>query len=231
LVSTPPARLELGSSEVSEIPVELNSAKFDLTMVIDEGKESAGVALNYNSDLFEAATIRRMLEHYEHLLEAIVADANQPIWTLPMNRTSGTDFPRNASDAADVAAFPALGAERVSRALVLPRTELEQAIASAWQAVLGIDQVSVHDNFFDLGGYSLLAVQLLLRLHTELGLDLELLHLFQFPTIDSLVHFLHTGYNFEVKLRGTRERADKQKSAVQKLRKEHTPWRKMHSME
>ena len=231
LVSTPTVRLELGSSEVSEISVELDSAKFDLTMVIDEGKESAGVALNYNSDLFEAATIRRMLEHYEHLLEAIVADANQPIWTLPMNRTSGTDFPRNASDAADVAVFPALGAERVSRALVLPRTELEQAIASAWQAVLGIDQVSVHDNFFDLGGYSLLAVQLLLRLHTELGLDLELLHLFQFPTIDSFVHFLHAGYNFEVKLRGTRERAGRQKSAVQKLRKEHTPWQKTHSME
>jgi amino acid adenylation domain-containing protein len=231
LISTPTARLELGSSEVSQMPVELDSAKFDLTMVIDEGNESAGVALNYNSDLFEAATIRRMLEHYERLLEAIVADADQPVWTLPMNRTSGTDLPRNASDAADVAVFPALGAERVSRALVLPRTELEQAIASAWQAVLGIDQVSVHDNFFDLGGYSLAAVQLLLRLQNELGLDLELLHLFQFPTIDSLVHFLHTGYNFEVKLRGTRERAGRQKSAVQKLRKEHTPWQKTHSME
>ncbi len=231
LVSTPTARLQLGSSEASEMSVELDSAKFDLTMVVDEGKEAAAFGLNYNSGLFEAATIQRMLEDYEHLLQAIVTDADQPVWTLPVNGISGTELPRNARDTSEVLAFPALGEERVSKVPVLPRNELEQAIASAWQAVLGVDQVSVHDNFFDLGGYSLLAVQLLLRLHTELGLDLNLLHLFQFPTIDSLVHFLHTGYNFEVKLRGTRERAGKQKSAVQKLRKEHTPWRRTDSME
>jgi len=217
LVSTPPARLELGQSETSEVLVDLDTSKFDLAMVVDEGKDSAAVALNYNTDLFEANTIRRMLAQYEHLLEGIVADPDQPVRTLPMENALDRDLPHNPYQAADAAGLPAVGEERVNNVLVLPRNELEQAIATVWRAVLGRDQVGVHDNFFDLGGYSLLAVEVLLRLRAELSLDLELLHLFQFPTIDTLVRFLQTGYNFEMKFRGTRERAGKQRKAVKKF--------------
>ena len=42
------------------------------------------IGLNYSKDLFEAETIRHMLEHYERLLEGVVADADQPVWALPM---------------------------------------------------------------------------------------------------------------------------------------------------
>jgi acyl carrier protein len=219
LVSTPPARLELGRAESSEVTVDMDTSKFDLAMVVDEGKHSATVALNYNTDLFEAETIRRMLAYYEHLLEGIVADPDQPVWTLPMESALDQDLPGKPSEPAAVKVLHEVGEERVNSLLVLPRTELEQTIAAVWRTVLGRDQVGVHDNFFDLGGYSLLAVQLLLRLRTELSLELELVHLFQFPTISTLVRFLQTGYNFEIKFRGTRERAGKQRNAVQKFRR------------
>jgi len=119
-------------------------------MVVDEGKDSAAVALNYNTDLFEANTIRRMLAQYEHLLEGIVADPDQPVRTLPMENALDRDLPHNPYQAADAAGLPAVGEERVNNVLVLPRNELEQAIATVWRAVLGRDQVGVHDNFFDL---------------------------------------------------------------------------------
>jgi acyl carrier protein len=137
-------------------------------------------------------------------------------------------MPQNARGDVDRAALSILGPEQLAREFVLPRTELEQTIAAAWRAVLGEDHIGVHDSFFDLGGHSLLAIQLLQKLRAELGLEIELLHLFQFPTIDSLVRFLRAGYNFDGKSRDTRERAGKQKSAVEKLRRMHTPWTETH---
>jgi len=116
-----------------------------------------------------------------------------------------------------------LGQEQLTGEFVLPRTELEKNIADAWQAALGVDQVGVYDNFFDLGGHSLRMIQVHQKLRAELAVDIELLHLFQFPTIDSLVRFLHAGYNFDGKSRETRDRAGRQKSAIQKLRRTPTP--------
>ncbi|MFP2903195.1 phosphopantetheine-binding protein, partial [Corallococcus sp. 4LFB] len=67
-----------------------------------------------------------------------------------------------------------------------PQSALEVQLASAWQAVLRLDKVGVHDNFFDLGGNSLLMVQLHTRLREALKLDVPLVELFQAPTIRSL---------------------------------------------
>jgi hypothetical protein len=73
---------------------------------------------------------------------------------------------------------------------VPPRTRLERLIAQVWQRVLGIETVGAHDNFFDLGGHSLLMV----RAHEELcetwTEPLAITDLFRFPTVRSLAAFL-----------------------------------------
>ncbi len=69
---------------------------------------------------------------------------------------------------------------------VPPRTPLEEQIAAIWRQVMGVEQVGVHDNFFDLGGHSLLAVRLLARIRRQLGRDLPLASLFAGPTIAHL---------------------------------------------
>lgn len=158
-------------------------------------------------------------------------DNKLPPFMVPNIFIALRQLPQNARGGVDRAALSALGPERLAREFVPPRTELEQTIAATWQAVLGLENVGVHDNFFDLGGHSLLAIQLHQKLLAALGLEIELLHLFQFPTIDSLVRFLHAGYNFDGKSRDTRERAGRQKSAVQKLRKTHIPWTETHLTE
>jgi acyl carrier protein len=56
---------------------------------------------------------------------------------------------------------------------VEPRTPLERRIAEAWKDALGVGRVSVHDNFFDIGGHSLLSMRVLARLEKELGLRLS----------------------------------------------------------
>ena len=62
----------------------------------------------------------------------------------------------------------------VSAAFVAPASELERSLAELWQDALGIESVGVHDDFFELGGNSLLATQLVSRLRDEFGLELRL---------------------------------------------------------
>jgi acyl carrier protein len=62
---------------------------------------------------------------------------------------------------------------RLEEAFVAPRTSLETLIAEIWQDVLGVDRVGRYDNFFDLGGHSLLSMQVVARLEKKLGLGVN----------------------------------------------------------
>jgi acyl carrier protein len=101
-------------------------------------------------------------------------------------------FPRLANGKIDRRALPAPTGHRpeLQKKLVAPRTELEATLAELWREVLKLDEVGIDDNFFDLGGNSLLMVQIH-RLHRErLGPDISITDLFQFPTIASLARHL-----------------------------------------
>jgi thioester reductase-like protein len=88
------------------------------------------------------------------------------------------DSARSREDAPARHPRPALDNPYVS-----PATEQEGKVAEIWQDVLGIDQVGVHDNFFDLGGHSLLATQLFFRLRQTFRTELPLKVLFEAPTV------------------------------------------------
>jgi len=71
-----------------------------------------------------------------------------------------------------------------------PRSELEQQLTRLFAEMLGIDRVGIHDNFFDLGGNSLVATQLLSRLRDELAVETPLRTLFEAPTAAQLARAL-----------------------------------------
>ncbi|HVR97902.1 MAG TPA: amino acid adenylation domain-containing protein, partial [Thermoanaerobaculia bacterium] len=74
--------------------------------------------------------------------------------------------------------------------LVPPRNETEAVIARIWQQVLQRDKVGVHDNFFDLGGQSLLLLQVHTRVCETFASEVSVLDLFQHPTVSSLAGLL-----------------------------------------
>lgn len=82
-------------------------------------------------------------------------------------------LPMNDSGNVDRAALPSpFGATRHAER-VRPRTANEQLIASIWEDVLGVADISVHDNFFDVGGHSLLTVQVVARLEKRVGVRIN----------------------------------------------------------
>jgi aryl carrier-like protein len=85
---------------------------------------------------------------------------------------------------------PDLAVSEESEGFVAPQTELERVIAVAWQEVLELERVGIHDNFFDLGGNSVHVIQVHNKLRETLGQDLTIVKLFEHTTVHSLSKFL-----------------------------------------
>jgi amino acid adenylation domain-containing protein len=101
-----------------------------------------------------------------------------------------------------------------------PRTEAERVVAEVWQRLLEVEQVGIHDNFFDLGGHSLLLVRAHAALRETFGRDLPLVALFQHPTVSALAEYLSKGEGEgdAHALRQTQERAETRRRLTQQQR-------------
>ena len=73
-----------------------------------------------------------------------------------------------------------------------PQTPLQIAVADIWRELLGVDQVGLHDDFFDLGGHSLLATQVVSRIHDRFKIRVSLRSLFEAKTVADLAERLET---------------------------------------
>ena len=76
-----------------------------------------------------------------------------------------------------------LGQHAPAEQQAAPQTETERTVARIWQELLGVPQLGIHDNFFDLGGYSLLATRIVSRTSDAFGIELPMRSLFEAPTI------------------------------------------------
>lgn len=99
-------------------------------------------------------------------------------------------------------------------AYVIPRTEVERIIAAVWQEVLHVEKVGLHDNFFDLGGHSLLMPQVQSQLQKVLHTDISLIEMFRYPDIASLTKYLSQEQSELSSFQQIHDRAKKQKEAI-----------------
>ena len=154
--------------------------QFDLGLnVIDDG-EALVLECDYNADLFDPATIEHWLGELESLLEVI---AGEPMVCIE---------PLTARLRKNIARVPAHAAktDRAEARSSAPQTETQTRLAALWREVLGVPDVGTADNFFALGGYSLLALRLYGRIEQEFGVRLPLPTLFQAPTLRALADVL-----------------------------------------
>jgi amino acid adenylation domain-containing protein/non-ribosomal peptide synthase protein (TIGR01720 family) len=112
-----------------------------------------------------------------HMVPSVIV----PLDTLPLTPNGKVD--RRALPAPD-------GRPELEAPYIAPRNAVEQVLAGIWAQVLGVDRVGAEDNFFDLGGGSILSIGVMSRIRAVLGKALSPRQLFDTPTITGLAHAL-----------------------------------------
>lgn len=106
-----------------------------------------------------------------------------PEYMVPAEFISIENIPITANGKVDRAALPKPSGKRHAEIYVGPRTPVEEELVKILAPLLRLDRVGVNDNFFLLGGHSLLGTQLIARVSETFGVDLTLLKLFDHPTV------------------------------------------------
>jgi amino acid adenylation domain-containing protein len=114
-----------------------------------------------------------------------------PEYMIPTAFVALKALPLTPAGKLDRAALPAPEGARpeLETPFVAPRTDAEQKIAGIWRQVLGVEMVGADDNFFDLGGHSLLVVRAHAKLREAFGHDISLVDVFKYPTVRSLAQY------------------------------------------
>jgi amino acid adenylation domain-containing protein len=119
--------------------------------------------------------------------------ASLPAYMLPTAFVMLENFPLLPNGKIDREALPRPEQNRPSLDVGFqgPRSPLEESIAKTWGEVLKLDRVGIHDNFFELGGHSLLGAKLISNLKRSLNCELNLIDVFQSPTVERLAQVIY----------------------------------------
>lgn len=123
-------------------------------------------------------------------LRAYLAD-RLPDFMIPPVFVVQPSFPLTLSGKIDRNALPEPDGVRINLSdYVAPRTPAEELLADIWAQVLGVERVGLNDNFFDLGGHSLVTMQLVSRIRKALGIELPLAEVFQAGTLAEMAELV-----------------------------------------
>ena len=146
--------------------------------------------------------------------------ARLPDYMLPAATIALEQFPLTANGKVDRRALPAPEGSRpeLTTDYVAPEAELERSIAAIWQETLKLEQVGVHDNFFDLGGHSLNLIHVHGKLKASLSRDIPMVDMFKYPTVHTLAaHLGGATDDTTPKVEDTADRAQAGKSRLAQL--------------
>jgi amino acid adenylation domain-containing protein len=118
-----------------------------------------------------------------------------PDYMIPAHFIKLEQLPLTTSGKVDYHALPTLDLDQLDQNTTeeSPRDQIEQMMLNLWEEVLGQTSISVQDNFFEIGGHSLLAIRLFSRIERELGQRLPIITIFQTPTIEGLAEIIRSG--------------------------------------
>ena len=111
-----------------------------------------------------------------------------PDYMVPASITALSSFPLNANGKLDRVALAERQASSSSRVLGEdpPLTPTEETLTRIWRELLGVDEIDPDDDFFDLGGHSLMATQVVVQMTHDLGAEIPLRLMFEQPTIRAI---------------------------------------------
>jgi len=171
--------------ELSEIEIVLQQSEFVQQAIVLAKKDHTG------SNRLVAYLVPRQDFNRPNLI-AYLKD-RLPEYMIPTSWVSLERFPLTANGKIDKKELPEPDADEVTKDYIAPRNEVEYILANVWQNVLSVRQVGITDNFFEIGGHSLLAMRLISQIRKELEVELSIKELFAYPTIEQLATRLRSG--------------------------------------
>lgn len=192
LNNSPKQPIEIPGLTLESLDVNTGAMQSDLFLFLEEEAEQLIGGLKYNPDLFDAATITRIIGHFQTLLESTVVDPQQRLSELPL-----LTFDGKVKVNYDALPAPDIARPELEDDLALLQTPIEAVLAEIWAEVLRLEQVTIHDNFFELGGNSLLSTQLISRIRDSFQVELPLRQLFESPTVVKLAQAIEVARQAE----------------------------------
>ncbi|MEH2221574.1 non-ribosomal peptide synthase/polyketide synthase [Nostoc sp.] len=177
-------RIELGEIEaaISQLP-EVREA----VVVAREDQSNNKRLVAYVVPQQENGNVKN--NHSDNLAQSLRANLKKllPSYMIPSSFVLLENLPLTPNGKIDHRALPTHELTLLNEAdYVMPNTEAEKIIAGIWQKALQVEKVGIHDNFFDLGGHSLIATQVISRLQEAFRTSLPLRYIFESPTIAQL---------------------------------------------
>ena len=185
-----------------------DATNYPLTLVVVPGPRMQ-LKLRYQSRRLRRARADSLLSALVEVLTAMGANSQGSIGSILAR------LPEEIRGRA--ATIAARRRERKSVVAAAPATALEQKIATMWGELFQLERIDPDDNFFDLGGHSLLLLEAHRRLRAQIQTDLPVVALFRYPTVRSLSRFLGGGEGSESNARDVFARANKQKEALARM--------------
>lgn len=136
---------------------------------------------------------RQEADEKSHLIRQLRTNLQErlPEYMVPAAFVILDALPLTPNGKVDRQALPAPeGDALAAEAYLMPQTEAERRLAVLWQDLLHLEKVGMNDNFFSLGGHSLLLVKLQAQLNEQFDPQLTLVDLFKYPTIKALAEYL-----------------------------------------
>lgn len=202
------AVLRWGTVEVEPLTAP-EATNYPLTLTVTPGAQM-DLKLIGQTNRLAPASLTMMLDGLETTLGGL---AERPDASLSEIQ-SWLPASRKGSAALAVAG----AAQRRQSAYVAPASEMERVVAEVWEELFEVGQVGVEDNFFDLGGHSILLLQAHARLRERIGNDLSVVALLQYPTVRALARHLSNGDTPSTALGAVADRAKRQRLALARQR-------------
>ena len=181
LQNTPPVEQTLGELSLTAEPVATVSARFDLLLDVAYVAGELQYRLTYSTDLFDEPTIARLERDLATLLDGLATDPSRALSTAKAWLSGGM-----RDGAAQATETPRREGPRRKGTQAGASTRTQEALAEVWSEVLRVERPRPDDDFFALGGHSLLGTRLFARIHEVFGVALPLRALFEAPTVGRL---------------------------------------------
>jgi thioesterase domain-containing protein len=171
-----------------DVNLDNGTSRFDLVLDVADSPQGVVGYLKYRPDLFDKRSIENLIINWQTFLAGAVGNPALPIHSIPLVFEQAVGSIEKGSQTLQSRSLvpQPLNPDIANQSVAQPRNDLERKLCEIWEDIFSVKPIGIDDNFFGLGGHSLVAVKILAAIERETHHKLQLCKIFQEPTISRL---------------------------------------------